>query len=97
MAKKEVLCQERGIQFEFGPLENLVVKGDKLKLKQLFLNLLDNAVRYTPSGGSISASVVRKGETAVVAIRDSGIGIPEEHIPHIFERFYRVDKAPLPG
>jgi len=82
MAKKKVLCQERGIQFEFGPLENLVVKGDKLKLKQLFLNLLDNAVRYTPSGGSISASVVRKGETAVVAIRDSGIGIPEEHIPH---------------
>jgi len=89
----EVLCQEKGFQFKLGLLENLVVKGDKVKLKQLFFNLLDNAIRYTRSGGIVSVSLVRKGENAVVAIRDSGIGIPKEHIPHIFERFYRVDKA----
>jgi heavy metal sensor kinase len=87
------LCQERGLQFKLGPIENQVVKGDKVELKQLFFNLLDNAIRYTPSGGVVSVSVERKGETVVVAVRDSGIGIPKEHIPHIFERFYRVDKA----
>jgi len=92
-SETEVLCQEKGLQLKLGPLENLVVKGDKVELKQLFFNLLDNAIRYTPIGGSVTVSVERKRETAVVAIEDSGIGIPEEHIPHIFERFYRVDKA----
>jgi heavy metal sensor kinase len=87
------LCQEKGLHFKLSPLENLVVNGDKVELKQLLLNLLDNAVRYTPKGGTVSVVLVRKGETLLVAIKDSGIGIPEEHIPHIFERFYRVDKA----
>jgi heavy metal sensor kinase len=87
------LCQEKGLECKIGPLENLFVRGDKVYLKQLFFNLLDNAIRYTSSGGIVSVSLVRKGETAVVAVRDSGIGIPKEHIPHIFERFYRVDKA----
>jgi heavy metal sensor kinase len=87
------LCQEKRLECKLDPLENQVVQGDKVELKQLFFNLLDNAIRYTPSGGIVSVSVERKGDTAVVAIRDSGIGIPEEHIPHIFERFYRVDEA----
>jgi signal transduction histidine kinase len=87
------LCQEKGLECKLGPLENLVVTGDKVELTQLFFNLLDNAIRYTPSGGIVSVSVEIKGNTAVVAIKDSGIGILKEHIPHIFERFYRVDKA----
>jgi len=89
----EALAQEKGLQFLQGPMDNLTINGDKLKLRQLFLNILDNAIRYTPSGGSISCSLVRKENRAVVTIGDTGIGIPAEHLPFIFDRFYRVDKA----
>ncbi len=89
----EVLCREKGLEFNLGQLDDLTVKGDKIKLRQLFTSLLENAVKYTPNGGSITSSIARKDGTAVVAISDTGIGIPPEHLPHLFERFYRVDTA----
>jgi len=89
----ESLAQEKGLAFSFGQLDNLTVKGDRLKLRQLFLNLLDNAIRYTPSGGAVSGSLVRKNSSAFVTVCDTGVGIPSEHLPHIFDRFYRVDTA----
>ncbi|MBN2076423.1 MAG: HAMP domain-containing protein [Dehalococcoidales bacterium] len=91
----KVLCEENSLGFELKIEENAVVEGDRVKLRELFLNLLDNAVRYTPSGGTITMTLYRERDSARVAVKDSGIGIPPEHLPHIFERFYRVDKASL--
>ena len=88
-----VLCREKGLKFEMGKMEDVVVRGERSKLKEMFLNLVDNAVRYTPEGRNISISLRRDNRMAVVDVSDTGIGIPPDDLPHIFERFYRVDKA----
>ena len=92
-ANIEALAQDKGIKFAVDAKDDVNVSGDKVKLRQLFTNILENAVRYTPADGKISVSLLEKESNAVVSISDKGIGIPPEHLPHIFERFYRVDKA----
>ena len=73
--------------------ESLVIRGDPDRLRQLLANLLDNAVRYTPAGGRIGVALRRDGSVARLVVEDAGVGIPPEHLPRIFDRFYRVDPA----
>jgi heavy metal sensor kinase len=93
----EALAQEKNLTLRFGPLDPAVVNGDKVRLRQLFLNILDNALRYTPSGGTITGSVVARDGRAVTTIGDTGIGIGAEHLPFIFDRFYRADQVRTNG
>ena len=69
------------------------VQADVGRLLQVLLNLLGNALRYTPSGGQVTVSVGREGQQMVLRVHDTGIGIAAEHLPFLYERFYRVDKS----
>jgi two-component system, OmpR family, heavy metal sensor histidine kinase CusS len=71
----------------------VVVRGDPVRLRQVTMNLIDNAAKYTPEGGSIRVTVGRADGLAVFTVADTGEGIPPEHLPRVFDRFYRVDKA----
>ena len=67
--------------------------ADESKLSQVVYNLIDNAIKYTPEGGKVSVNLHADSRQAVLSVHDTGIGIPEKDVPHIFDRFYRVDKA----
>ncbi len=74
-------------------VHGVTLLGDASKLGQAVYNLIDNAVKYTPEGGRITVTLDTDGHEAVLQVGDTGIGIPEEDVNHIFDRFYRVDKA----
>jgi signal transduction histidine kinase len=76
-----------------GQLDDLTVKGATYRLNQLLVNLVDNAIQYTPEDGTITLSLFRDGDWARLEVADTGVGIAPEHLPHVFDRFYRADKA----
>ena len=88
-----LLAEDKGIAIRCEADQSVTAKGNRVRIKQVIVNLLDNAIKYTPPGGAIQLRVFAAGSHAVLEVEDNGIGIPETALPHIFERFYRVDTA----
>jgi signal transduction histidine kinase len=87
------LAEDKGIRVHCAAAEPVWVMGDRFRLKQVVVNLLDNAIKLTPNGGLISMVVHARGDLAVLEVADNGPGIPAGALSHVFERFFRVDKA----
>lgn len=93
VAELTILFDERRITLSLESRPAPPILGDAQWLKQALINLLDNALRYTPSGGTVTVRLQTVGEGVVLAVEDTGHGIEPEHLPHLFERFYRSDWA----
>src|SRR5262249_49594967 len=81
------------VDLRLGSIDAVSVMGDPDRLKQLLLNLVTNAIKYTPAGGLVTISIAHKDGYAFIQVSDTGVGIPKVDLDHIFDRFYRVDKA----
>jgi heavy metal sensor kinase len=92
-ANAEALAVEKQIALEVEAAQPVTVIGDEARLIQAVMNLVDNAITYTNSGGTVTLTLQEEEKYARLTVRDTGIGIVSQHLPHIFERFYRVDAA----
>jgi signal transduction histidine kinase len=89
----EILAEERDVSLRLSAQPGVYVMGDTGRLRQLLLILLDNALKFTPEGGTITVHIDRQGPRARIGVRDSGPGIDPKDLPHLFDRFYRADRA----
>lgn len=88
-----LLAEDRNLTLSCETEGSVTIEGDRARLKQVIVNLVDNAIKYTPTGGAVSVTVGLENQHAVLQVADNGTGIPVEAQAHLFERFYRVDKA----
>jgi len=89
----KLLAEEKSIRLLIHRVPGIHVEVDRTRLRQVIANLIDNAIKYTQAGGMIEIIVAREENTAVLEVSDNGPGIPAPALPHVFERFYRADKA----
>jgi signal transduction histidine kinase len=90
---REAQVLAAGVHVGIGEIDQIAINGDRDRLKQLLLNLVSNALKFTPEGGRVTLGLGRVNQWARLTVSDTGAGIPPADQPHIFERFYRVDKA----
>ena len=86
-------ARSKAVELELTRTAPAMMEGDSSRLRQMVRNLLDNAIKYTPGGGKVTIELEQSNGSFELRISDNGIGIPSEDLPHIFDRFYRVDKA----
>ncbi|OJH38461.1 PAS domain-containing sensor histidine kinase [Cystobacter ferrugineus] len=96
LADLRSVCPQHTLEYE-EPDEMLIIQGDRGRLAQVLVNLLENAIKYSPTGGLIRLTVDRYGAQALVSVMDTGIGIPSDQKAHLFERFFRARNAPISG
>ena len=87
------LAQEKKLIFTIDRCDSVLINGDNTRIHQLLNNLIDNAMQFTPEHGSVTLSLISDNATVQFSVKDTGIGIPEGEIPHIFDRLYQVDKS----
>jgi signal transduction histidine kinase len=92
MGQMQVLAKN-SLRLTIGEIDQVLVCGDRDRLKQVLVNLVGNAIKYTPSGGEVIVGLSKDSQMARITVSDNGPGIPKEDMPYIFERFYRGEKS----